>query len=54
LYGRVDMVTGADGAPVLMELELIEPHLYLDQAPGAGERVATAIVTRAAHQMLRP
>lgn len=46
LYARVDMVAGADGAPVLMEVELIEPNLYLDQAPGATERVARAIVMR--------
>ncbi len=46
LYGRVDMVAGAEGAPVLMELELIEPNLYLDQAPGAAQRVAAAIIKR--------
>jgi glutathione synthase/RimK-type ligase-like ATP-grasp enzyme len=46
LYGRVDMVTGSDGSPTLMELEVIEPNLYLDQAPGAVDRVAAAIVAR--------
>jgi hypothetical protein len=43
LYARVDMVRGADGAPVLLELEAVEPHLYLDTAPGAAERFAAAI-----------
>ena len=46
LYARVDMVQGPDGSPVLMELEAIEPSLYLDQAPGSVERVAAAIVAR--------
>ena len=34
LYARVDMVAGPDGSPVLMELEAVEPNLYLDQARG--------------------
>jgi hypothetical protein len=46
LYARVDMVEGADSSPVLMELEAIEPNLYLDQAPGAAEWVAAAIARR--------
>jgi hypothetical protein len=32
-YARVDVAPGADGSPVLMELELIEPSLFLQQAP---------------------
>ena len=47
LYARVDMVAGPDGDPVLMELEAVEPNLYLDQAPGSAERVARAILARA-------
>jgi hypothetical protein len=47
LYARVDMVPGEGGAPVLMELEAVEPNLYLNQAPGSAERVAAAIVARA-------
>ena len=50
LYARVDMVTAENGAPVLMELEAIEPNLYLDQAPGAAERVAAAIAARVSAQ----
>ncbi len=46
LYGRIDLVADADGDPILMELELIEPNLYLSQAPGAADRVAAAIVRR--------
>ena len=42
LYARVDLVETADG-PVLMELELIEPDLFLDQAPEAAERLAEGL-----------
>jgi glutathione synthase/RimK-type ligase-like ATP-grasp enzyme len=45
LYGRVDLVRGADG-PVVMELELVEPDLYLASTPGAAERLARAIGDR--------
>jgi hypothetical protein len=34
---------GAEGRPVLLELEVIEPALYLDQSPGAAQRLADAI-----------
>jgi hypothetical protein len=46
LYARVDMVTGDGGHPVLMELEAVEPHLYLDGAPAGADRLARAIVAR--------
>ncbi len=46
LYARVDMVRGADGELMLMELELIEPFLYpVDNAPLAG-MFATALLKR--------
>lgn len=48
LYARVDLIAGADGAPMLIELEAIEPSLYLDQSEGAAGRVADAIIRRAA------
>lgn len=44
LYARVDLVRLADGSPALMELELIEPSLYLASDPQAPERFAEAIV----------
>ena len=47
LYARVDVVTDDDGAPVLMELELVEPSLFTALAEGALERLADAIVARA-------
>jgi hypothetical protein len=43
LYARVDLVSGHDGCPVLMELELTEPQLYFRDAPGAADRMAAAI-----------
>jgi hypothetical protein len=46
LYARVDVIPGPDGAPVLIELELTEPSLFLGWAPGAAERLADAIVSR--------
>lgn len=42
LYARVDAVFTADG-PLLMELELIEPYLFLDLAPASAARFAKAI-----------
>jgi len=45
LYARVDLIPGPDGDPVLLELELIEPSLFLDQSPGgrAAARFAASI-----------
>lgn len=44
LYARVDMLAGEDGQPVLLELEAIEPALYLSAVTGAADRLAEAIV----------
>ncbi len=43
LYARVDMVRDAQGRFCLMELELIEPDLYLAYADGAAARFAHAV-----------
>lgn len=43
LYARVDLA-GPRDAPQLMELELIEPQLFLDRAHGAADRLAAAVV----------
>jgi len=42
LYARVDLVGDLDGNPALIELELIEPNLYLSTDPAAVERFAEA------------
>ena len=46
LYARVDVVPDENAKPVLIELELTEPSLFLATDPGAAERLATAIATR--------
>ncbi|MFJ6660285.1 RimK family alpha-L-glutamate ligase [Streptomyces sp. NPDC091377] len=47
LYARVDLVDGADGEPCVMELELVEPHLFLDLHPGSVEPIAAAMLAAA-------
>jgi hypothetical protein len=47
LHGRVDLVMGDDGDPVVLEVELIEPSLFLPQAPSAVNRMAAAFVRAA-------
>ena len=46
LYARVDLLIGDGGTPVLLELELTEPSLFLGTAPGAPDRLAAAIAAR--------
>jgi glutathione synthase/RimK-type ligase-like ATP-grasp enzyme len=46
LYARVDLVRGIDGAPLLLELELTEPSLFLGLEHGAAARLAEAIAVR--------
>ncbi|MGI5321672.1 ATP-grasp domain-containing protein [Actinomadura nitritigenes] len=43
LYARVDLIPGPDGDPLLIELELTEPALYLEHAPGSDTRFAKAV-----------
>ena len=45
LYARVDGVVRA-GRLEVMELELVEPSLYLEPCPGAAERFADALIER--------
>ena len=46
LYARIDVVTGLDGRPCLIEAELCEPSLYLAFDAMAVDRFAAAIVGR--------
>lgn len=46
LYARIDMIPGPDGTPMLIELELTEPSLFLRSAPGSAGRLADAILAR--------
>jgi hypothetical protein len=47
LYARVDLIRGPDGALLLMELELVEPDLYLEHDPGRGDAFAAAVARAA-------
>jgi hypothetical protein len=46
LYARVDLAPGFDGRPCLMELELVEPSLFLRQHPPALDRLCAALAQR--------
>lgn len=46
LYARVDTVPGPDGSPVLLELELTEPSLWLVADPDEGRNLAAALTRR--------
>jgi glutathione synthase/RimK-type ligase-like ATP-grasp enzyme len=46
LYARVDVVRDEDGVPRIMELELIEPSLFLAQYPPALERLVQGLSSR--------
>ena len=46
-YARVDMVRDSAGALAVIELELIEPALWLQHAPDGGESFASAVRTAA-------
>jgi len=43
-YARVDMARSADGQPLLMELEIVEPSLYLDRAPDRASALVDAVL----------
>lgn len=47
MYARVDMVASESGAPLVIELELIEPSLYLDIAPPTAVALADEMLARA-------
>lgn len=43
LYARVDLIRDGDGRPRLLELELCEPSLFFEHAPGSAARFAEAL-----------
>jgi glutathione synthase/RimK-type ligase-like ATP-grasp enzyme len=47
VYARVDLVEGLDGQLQVMELELVEPALFLAQAPEAAPTFAAAVISAA-------
>lgn len=46
LYGRVDLVRGYDGKPMVLELELCEPNLSITLSEGGAMRFARALACR--------
>lgn len=44
LYARVDLLRDEAGSPVLLELELTEPSLFLAHAPGSAQRLTAALL----------
>lgn len=50
LYARVDLIPGPDTSPVLVELELTEPSLFVGHADGAPDRLAASIATHLARR----
>ncbi len=46
-YARVDIVADDEGVLRIMELELVEPSLFLDHAPDGGASFARAILSAA-------
>ncbi|MER7046543.1 ATP-grasp domain-containing protein [Streptomyces jumonjinensis] len=47
LYARIDMALGDDGSPVVMELELVEPNLFLDHSRYGLQRFLDLVQERA-------
>jgi len=46
LYARVDLILGAAGDPVVLEVELTEPSLFFAHSEGAAARFADALAER--------
>jgi hypothetical protein len=43
-YGRIDLVAGSEGDPLVLEVELIDPYLSLDMEPPAAKRLAEELL----------
>jgi glutathione synthase/RimK-type ligase-like ATP-grasp enzyme len=53
-YARVDMIADEAGQLRIMELELIEPSLWIEHAPDGGRAYAAAIVSAAERSVEQP
>jgi hypothetical protein len=49
LYARVDVVRGPDGLPMVLEVELAEPSLFLAHGESAARQLAAGIARRLRH-----
>lgn len=54
LYARVDLIHDDDGSPRLLELELVEPSVFVSHADGTAERFARAIMLRTNREKTNP
>ncbi|MBS0193656.1 MAG: hypothetical protein JSR34_05360 [Proteobacteria bacterium] len=45
-YARVDLIRTEDGSPCVLELELVEPSVFLDHDPDAAARFAAVLKRR--------
>lgn len=57
VYARVDLIRSCDDRPLVMELELVEPSLFLGRSPEATELLVAAVRDRvhaAAFRRTRP
>jgi O-ureido-D-serine cyclo-ligase len=43
-YGRVDLVDGRRGEPLVLEVEVVDPYLSLGSEPTAADRLARALM----------
>jgi glutathione synthase/RimK-type ligase-like ATP-grasp enzyme len=50
LYARVDMLAGPGGEPIVIELELTEPSLFMSRSAGSAERFAAAVMAHLEQQ----
>jgi len=48
VYARIDLLQDGEGAPLVLELELTEPSLFLAHSPGAARRCAVHVLQAAA------
>ncbi len=46
LYARVDLIRDPTGQPCVLELEIAEPSLFFDYAPGSADRFARRVLAR--------
>ena len=53
-YARVDIIPDDDGVLRIMELELIEPALFLDHAPDGGAAFTRAVLSAAGATLEQP
>ena len=42
-YARIDLIRNEEGVPAVLELELVEPSIFLGYAEGAADRIARAV-----------